>query len=174
MRRPQTDDALAKLAERLVTNTTIVGVGNELRGDDAAGSLLARKLAAAIDNGLHAPTIAIIDCGDVPENYLGPILNTAPSQVVFCDAVDFDGAPGEIRLLEMDQLAGQAISTHNSSLSVFASVLAAEGVADQLLIGIQPKYTSFGSRCSEEVLEALNQITAAFIRYIDAVSDGHR
>src|SRR5574342_1091615 len=44
----------------------ILGVGNRLRGDDAVGPLLVEHLQGKVD-------IPLIDAGEVPENYLGPI-----------------------------------------------------------------------------------------------------
>lgn len=160
---------LADLAQRLAERTVVVGVGNELRGDDAAGPLVARKLAAALEDHPATEELTAIDCGDVPENYLGPILDSRPRHVVFCDAVDFGGAPGDIRLIDVSELSGSSISTHNASLSLLAKVLAAQGIRDQLVIGIQPKYTSFGSPCSNEVAAAVDEVVAALLECVTPV-----
>ena len=148
-------NGLAQLASRLEQGAVVVGVGNDLRGDDAAGALVARKLAASG----RGP--AAVDCGDTPENYLGPILRSRPTQVVFCDAVDFGGAPGEVRVIETSALGAPTVSTHGASLALLAKVLRAEGVEDVFVIGIQPAHTAFGSGCSRQVAAAVEQVVAA-------------
>lgn len=155
-----------ELGRRLQAPTVFVGVGNELRGDDGAGVLAARRLEAALSGEQKSRGLAVVEAGPVPENYLGPILHGRPHQVVFCDAVDFGGVPGEWRLFEMSELPGVSLSTHNSSLALLGRVLAAEGVSDIFLVGIQPKQTSFGSRCSREVVAAVEQIVGTLLAWV--------
>jgi hydrogenase 3 maturation protease len=147
-------DEAAQAGER----TVVVGVGNELRGDDAAGPLIARKLAVALGGDPCQGRLASLDCGEVPENYLGPILETSPTRVIFCDAVDFGGVAGEVRVFGLHELSAPSVSTHNASLSVLAKVLAASGVRDQLLIGVQPAHLAFGGVCSGEVARAVESV----------------
>lgn len=156
---------IQELAQRLRAPTAVVGVGNELRGDDAAGVLVARRLGEALGAGCTGDTLHVVETGPVPENYIGRILQDQPHQVVFCDAIDFGGTPGEWRVFEMDDLSGASVSTHNPPLALLSRVLTAEGVKDILIVGIQPKQTSFGSSCSSEVLTAVQEIVAAFLAW---------
>jgi len=156
---------LKQLAERLRAPAVLVGVGNELRGDDAVGVLAARRLANTLSEEQVSGKLSAVESGPVPESYLGPILQNRPQQVVFCDAVDFGGAPGEWRVFEMDDLSAACVSTHNSSLALLSKVLLAEGVSDVFLLGIQPKQTSFGSPCSREALAAVEEVVAALLAW---------
>ena len=82
-----------RLAPELTGRVCVLGIGNRLRRDDGAGSLLAAALA-------EQEGAAVLDAGTVPENYLEKVAGSNPDTVVIVDAIDFDGAPGEIRLLE--------------------------------------------------------------------------
>ena len=68
----------------------ICGIGNDIRGDDAFGVIVAERLKGMIED----PNVLIINCGEVPENYTGKIKDFEPDLVVFVDAVDFRGKSG--------------------------------------------------------------------------------
>jgi len=139
----------------------VVGIGNDLRGDDGVGPAIARALADRVD---PADRDRVIDCGDVPENHIGPILAAEADTIVLCDAADFGGEPGEIRILELSSPSTQAISTHNASLGLLAKVLRASAPVDVVLLGIQPVGTQFGASLSELVKLSAADVT-------DALSD---
>lgn len=150
------------LAQRLRGRVAVVGIGNDLRGDDGVGPAVARRLAEQLKppNG-HL----VLDCGGVPENYLGPILAAEPETILLCDAADFGGEPGEVRVLELGEESAPPLSTHNASLRLLARVLAGESGAEALLVGVQPAWTSFGaplsepvSRSAAEVAETLSEL----------------
>jgi len=70
----------------------VIGVGNDLRGDDAAGLLVARKVAELQpDHEVHESS------GD-PALLMERLEGNA--KTVLVDAVDSGGAPGEIHRLE--------------------------------------------------------------------------
>lgn len=121
----------------------VVGIGNRLRGDDAAGSWIAERLR-------ERGCARVFDAETVPENYLGPILSTKPGRVLFVDAADWSGAPGECRLAPMDALAPRPESTHAPSLALLAGVLESRG-AECWLLGIQPASTTPGTGLTPDV-----------------------
>ena len=55
----------------------LLGVGNEMNGDDAIGVYVARKFKC---DGWKA-----IDCATVPENYVGEIKRLKPEKVVIVE-----------------------------------------------------------------------------------------
>jgi len=55
-------DLQEQLASQIQGNVVIMGIGNPCRGDDAAGSLVARQIR-------DAPGVRVIDAQDVPEDY---------------------------------------------------------------------------------------------------------
>lgn len=127
----------------------VLGIGNRLRGDDGAGSLLAEHLASRAG-------AFVLDCGEVPENYTDRVKQEMPCAVVLVDAVRMGWEPGALAAFRGEDLAGPGRpSTHNPSLALLAQYLARETGAEIFLLGIQPKQTDFGEPMSEEVRRAV-------------------
>lgn len=122
----------------------LLGVGNEMNGDDAIGVYVARNFKC---NGWKA-----IDCATVPENYIGEIKRIKPEKIVIVDAADMGLKAGEIRMVPKEKIAKATFSTHSIPLSLFISHLEKYTNAKIYLIGIQPK--SFYGKMSKEVKEA--------------------
>jgi hydrogenase 3 maturation protease len=128
----------------------VVTVGNSMMGDDAAGSLLARKIQQAPLEKWEA-----LDGGPAPENYLYLIREIAPERVLVIDTADMDLAPGEIRLIGSEQIEDPfVITTHTLPLSYLMQSLR-EFVPQVDLIGIQPRVVAFGYPISIEVQQAV-------------------
>jgi hydrogenase 3 maturation protease len=142
-----------QLATRIQGNVVIMGIGNPCRGDDAAGSLVARQIRGA-------PGVRVIDAQDVPEDYLCLVVNQQPDTVVLIDSVDLDGAPGSIALLDKDQLAGYWPSTHRVPMCLLMDYLERETNARIFLIAIQPRQTVFLEPMSEEVYASVAGLAA--------------
>jgi len=130
---------------------TIVGVGNPLRGDDGVGPALIERLRGHAD-------ATLIDASDVPENYLGMIEGANPETIVFVDAVDLGAQPGDVALIEMAQLGGARVTTHNTSLALAAQMLQADTGADIFLLAIQPGVTTLGAAMSPPVQTTLQNV----------------
>jgi hydrogenase 3 maturation protease len=122
----------------------VVGVGNPLRGDDAAGCRVANKLK-------ETPCLRVIIAEEVPENYFGLVTKMKPDTVVFVDAVELGMPPGAVALVEKDDIAGHMPTTHRMPLSILMSLLARETGADVFLLAVQPYATDFGMAVSREV-----------------------
>jgi hydrogenase 3 maturation protease len=133
-----------RLAERLKGTVVVVGVGNPLRGDDAAGSLAARRL-------MGMARAHVIDAQEVPESYLGEVRAAAPDTVVLIDAVDLGAKPGSAALLEKEDVALYFPSTHRLPLSLVMEFVQCETGADVLLLAVQPRRVDFGAPVSDEV-----------------------
>lgn len=133
-----------RLAERLKGAVVVVGVGNPLRGDDAAGSLAARRLMGM--TRAHA-----IDAEEVPESYLGEVRAAAPDTVVLIDAVDLGAEPGSVALLEKEDVALYFPSTHRLPLSLMMEFVQRETGADTFVLAVQPRGLNFGAPVSDEV-----------------------
>jgi len=138
------------LRERLQgKRTLILGIGNPLRGDDGLGPALIGRLQGKV-------AAILIDGGEAPENYLGPIEAAKPQVVLLVDAADLQAAPGDMALLERDQLAQTGISTHNVSLGLLAEVVHRMSGAEVLALAVQPRFNSFGAGISEQVARTLD------------------
>lgn len=143
---------MTALAEWLARHgpAAVVGVGNRLRRDDAAGSRVAERLLAM-------GCARVFDAETVPENYYGTLLAAAPCAVLFVDAADWGGAPGECRLAAVDALATRPASTHAPSLALLAGLLEREGI-ECWLLGIQPGSTEPGTALTPDVERAAGAV----------------
>ena len=144
-------DLQEQLASRIQGNVVIMGIGNPCRGDDAAGSVVARRIS-------DAPGVRVIDAQDVPEDYLCLVVNQRPDTVVLIDSVDLDSAPGSVALLDKDQMAGYWPSTHRVPMRLLMDYLARETNARTFLIAIQPRHTVFLEPMSEEVYASVARL----------------
>ncbi|WP_456423551.1 hydrogenase 3 maturation endopeptidase HyCI [Thermococcus sp.] len=134
-------EELFQNAERIV----ICGIGNDIRGDDAFGVLVAERLKKIIDN----QNVLIINCGEVPENYTSKIAQFGPDLVVFVDAVDFGGEIGEYIIADPEGTLGEAVSTHGLPLKFITRFMKTMINADFVLIGCQPGSTGLFQEPSE-------------------------
>ncbi|TGD46066.1 hydrogenase maturation peptidase HycI [Salmonella enterica subsp. enterica serovar Poona] len=75
-------------------------VGNSMMGDDGAGPLLAEMCAAQPKGNW-----VVIDGGSVPENDIVAIRELRPQRLLIVDATDMGLNPGEIRIIEPDEIA---------------------------------------------------------------------
>jgi hydrogenase 3 maturation protease len=121
-----------------------LGIGNELRRDDSVGLAVIDGLGELIDD----PSISLVKCHEVPENFTGRVKRFNPACVILIDAADFGGAPGEVRVFELNELEGIEITTHRPSLAMLGEYLQSETSAGIFVIGIQPADREFGEGLS--------------------------
>jgi hydrogenase 3 maturation protease len=128
----------------------VLGIGNPLRGDDAAGSLVCA--------GLRSPSA--VDCGDAPERYVGLAGDDRVERVLLVDAADFGGNVGDIAFLASEDLVERFGTTHDSGLAVLSRFIREEHGKPVAVLGIQPADTRFGAPVSTAVREAVDQVSA--------------
>jgi len=154
---------LESLPNRLKGKVLILGVGNPLRGDDGAGPCLVEQLKGRVN-------ATLLDCEEVPENFLGQIALNQPNSVLIIDAIDFGMNPGAAALLEEDQLpAGTSLATHHSSLQLFMKWVKEETGGKVFVLGIQPESIEFGNKMSPKVKETVDLLR---LLIIEALSPG--
>jgi hydrogenase 3 maturation protease len=134
----------------------VLGVGSELRSDDAAGVLVSAALARETLPGVHT-----LDGGSAPENCTAAIRHLAPSHLVIVDAANLSQAPGTIRVMECADIGSAGFGTHALPLSVLADYLQKEVGCRVTVIGIQPKSLEFGQTMSPEVSAAVAETVHA-------------
>lgn len=140
-----------------MTRVVIIGYGNTLRGDDAAGWLAAETLSGRLD----ASKVSVL-----AEHQLGPELAETISAfdvALFVDARQ-DGAPGELRCDEVEPRLTDSGLTHSASPEALL-LLARE------LYGSAPRSFLF-SLCGEsfELEERLSpRVERALPRLVDLV-----
>ncbi|MCS7368561.1 MAG: hydrogenase maturation peptidase HycI [archaeon GBS-70-058] len=150
----------------------IMGIGNELRGDDAAGLKVIELLNEKIKKWDYADNfglIMLLNCGMVPENFLGKIEAFSPSHIIIIDAVEMSKPPGTIGIFRReDLLHSTTISTHNISPEILFAYFEEIVGAKVLLVGIQPKILDFYEGLSQEVYKSVELIANVIWRVIIA------
>ena len=139
----------AQLKEKLSGKVAILCVGSRSRGDDIFGPLVARRISGKV-------AAEVIDAENVPENYLGKIAKLKPNVVLLIDAAHFEGEPGELRLLDPQELQESSFSTHSASLKLIEEYFQAECNSKVIMLAAQPKHVSFGVPPSPEVIAAVD------------------
>ncbi len=150
---------LAALKGRVKGRVVILGIGNELRGDDAFGPYVADRLKGQVN-------AAVFNCATTPENYYNPIVKENPDAIILLDIVGFNAPFGEIAVFEKDDIVKAGFSTHNISPKVFIELLESSVKADIMMVGVKPRSTVFGSELSAEVKEAADMLASFFIKLL--------
>ena len=109
----------------------LLGVGNELNGDDGIGPWVAKNFSDA--------SWQTIDCFTMPENYTAMVKRLQPHTIVIVDAADMKIQPGEMRIIPQAQMESAAFSTHMLPLSIVVSYLQKAMPSEIWVIGIQPE-----------------------------------
>jgi hydrogenase 3 maturation protease len=135
----------------------VVGIGSELRGDDAAGLALARELGAHLPAGFDE-RLLLIEGGSAPENASGALRRFRPDLVLMLDAAQLGAEPGAVRWLAASQADGFSASTHSLPLHMLAAYLEAELGCAVALLGIQPAALSFDAPLSPPVKDAVGEV----------------
>lgn len=135
---------IEELAAGLSGKAVVVGVGQLGHGDDGAGILVARMLA---ESGI----VQVVESGNTPELDTWRIREMAPDYVLFIDAVDFNGSPGDVALLHSSELNASGLDTHRAPLKLTMEYLESELGCKCRLLAIQPFSVRYGAPMSEDV-----------------------
>lgn len=140
-----------------VKNLVVIGMGNELRGDDSVGIVVVRMLKPHINKKLR-----IFEGYTTPEVFISPTCSTKPSHVLIVDAAEIKGKPGEWRLLLSSELNGSLLTTHSIPPTEIASNIEQRCNAKVAFIGIQPLKRdvdlSLSKDCKKGAVELVNSI----------------
>ena len=159
--KPSFNTLVEELTSRLrgACRIAVLGIGSPLRGDDAAGPQLARRLGRMKADGVMA-----LDCASSPEGYTSRVKDFKADHVVLIDAVEAGLEPGEVVVLSGDQLSGLACNAHRLPLRLLATYLKEELGAEVILVGVQAKHVglSLEEGLSKEVGEAVDRLKEVF------------
>ncbi|MCB0037966.1 MAG: hydrogenase 3 maturation endopeptidase HyCI [Anaerolineales bacterium] len=167
MSRPSWENSLTQTLKRPPhkppQRVVILGMGHELRGDDAPGLVIAQHLRPlANDSWL------VIEGGHAPENHTSTIRHFQPDFVLFIDAAQMNARPGTIRWLSWPETMGLSASTHTMPPYMLAHYLQQDLGCDIALIGIQPAVNTLDVPLSADVQMAVNTLTKALLQIMTA------
>jgi hydrogenase 3 maturation protease len=164
MLTPSWDVELSQALTRLASRQTprpariaVLGVGQDLRGDDGAGVAATRALRARLPAG---GSVLVLDGGAAPESQTGALRRFQPALVLLVDAAELDDAPGSLHWLPWRATVGLSASSHTLPLHLLSEFLATSLPCEVALLGIQPADTTFGAPLSPAVAQAV-EIAAA-------------
>jgi hydrogenase maturation protease len=152
-------------AEPVGAGAVVLGLGNRLLGDDAAGPLVIDRLAQRPAIGAR-----LVDGGTVGLALLPAIEGAAA--LVAVDAARFGAVPGTVRVFEgsaMDAvLRGGKRSAHEVALADLVGAAALTGRLPGLraLVAVEPEQTEIGAGPSVAIADALPAMCAAVERLL--------
>lgn len=134
----------------------MLAVGNSMMGDDGAGPMLFDLMQETPIDGWVA-----INGGSSPESVSHQVRALKPERLLIVDAADIGLAPGEIRVIDPDDIAEMFImSTHNLPLNFLIDQLK-EDVGEIIFLGIQPDLVGFYMPMNDNVVAAVEQVYQA-------------
>ena len=198
-------------------NLLILGIGNDIRGDDGLGPYIINQLSILKDsilnnqnqNGLREKTnqkelmnqdnefeffdnvcdintgntrldegldsyfnelnvdvseslverlnnTYFINGGSVPENFTGLIKKCDPSHIILIDASLMNKKPGEINIVNKENIVDVSVSTHSMSLAYLIKYLEQEREYYILFIGVEPEIMDLSFDLSPKIKESSN------------------
>jgi hydrogenase 3 maturation protease len=147
----------------------VLGVGSDLRGDDAAGLILCRRLEARFSS-LPDPLRFRVFMGETaPENLTGEIRKFGPSHLIIADSADFGRDPGTVVVADPVEITGISFSTHRLPLFVLTDYIEREMPCRMLIIGIQPSTLGLFHAVSEPVARSLDTLSESLISAIETL-----
>jgi len=129
----------------------LLGVGSDLRGDDAAGMLVASSLQKIVSSPGLKRRLKVLFGATAPENLTSEIRRFKATHVIIVDAALMGAKPGAVEVIEPDRIEGVTFTTHQLPMSIIARYLVHEVGCEVIFIGIQPKILKFGKPVSREL-----------------------
>jgi hydrogenase 3 maturation protease len=141
----------------------VLGVGSELRGDDAAGMLISDRLREHFRDRLGPSVFRVFPGETAPENFTGELKKFQPSHLLIVDCADFGKAPGEAVLASPDEITGISFSTHRLPLFVLTDYLSKLFPCEIRILGIQPGTLELFHPITEPVQKTVDSLTVLLI-----------
>jgi hydrogenase 3 maturation protease len=152
----------AKLRENLTgyARLGVLGIGSDLRSDDAAGILICRELQKWNSKN-PSKQMGVFIGETAPENLTGEIRAFTPSHLIIIDIFQSDLRPGTIRIFEPRNVAeGVSFSTHKMPVRVLTDFLEQTIHCKVVIIGIQAKSIVFNGKISPAVQDAVKEVVS--------------
>jgi len=139
----------------------VLGTGNALKADDAAGLLV----AGLLDNNLsryQKSKIKVLRAYEVIDSYLIRIKRLKPTHLVIVDALDFKRQPGSILVTKID-IKKKKKKRIRGEFYDFLERLARETSCKLIFVGIQPGVLEFGHPVTPAIKEACRKLAEFLI-----------
>jgi hydrogenase 3 maturation protease len=138
-----------------------LGIGSDIRGDEAAGLMIIDHLKRKdLDEN-----ILLLNTGLRPENFTGKVRDFKPTHVIMVDAAHFDGEPGEGRLIPTQEI-GDEVYAHNTPLTLLKAYLEKTMCSNVALLGVQYQESDFSVTPTPEIGRATQIIAETIYRIL--------
>ena len=144
----------------------ILGIGSDLRGDDAAGILAARQIEKTIKNKTISPDVRVFIGETAPENLTGEIKRYQPTHLIIIDSADLDTKPGEIQIINPEDIGGTSFCTHMLPTKIMVDYLMQSLKFKVITIGIQPKTLALGGKPSKQVIASVKKLSSTIVKIL--------
>lgn len=147
-----------------MSGTVILGIGNQLAGDDGAGIYFAELLNLKRQRASVplSPEVTVICAATAPEGYASVVRRYQPDLLMLVDAADMGLSPGALRVITPERISAVSFSTHHMPLSMFISYVR-EFCGAVMLVGVQPEYTEMGRPLSQAVRKSIKGLVATIL-----------
>ena len=135
----------------------LLGIGQPLKGDDAAGEVVARSVSRRLGKN-RVEGIAVIAASDTPESRTSQIRRFAPSHVLIVDAGTGSYAPGTVFIADPRKIDDGEMSTHRLPLSLLVKFLEETVPCTVILMAIEPSTFSSGRNLSPAVRKSASEV----------------
>jgi len=155
-----------QIIEFLESNTNpgsvvLIGLGNPDRADDGFGIDLVGRLKSCCPDRIFSEQEKSVE-GIVLELLEREEIDT----IVFVDATDFGGNPGELEIFtaeDVDRFV-PALSTHKVNISILIELIEQHG-RKSFLIGVQPKSVAFMEEMSPHVKKVIDWLEVSLHKF---------
>jgi hydrogenase 3 maturation protease len=153
-----------------MSGTIVLGIGNRLGGDDAAGTCVVDMLNRWCQTAKDPLLVEIIaiDTSTTPESYTSVIRRQRPDLLILIDAADMGLPPGTLRTIAPDKINILSFSTHHIPIPMFVSYVE-KFCGKVLVIGVQPEHTQTGKGISKAVHKSVKKLAEVILE--DRVSE---
>jgi len=150
-----------------------VGVGNDLRGDDAFGPIMVERLSSVFRNFPNKNVEPLfINAQMTPENYIGKLMAYHPTAIVIFDAVSESGVENGgngLKIFSTDEVLQGAVkfSTHGGGLRMFIDYLKSEMGDDFPPFGVMGVSPSGDLGIGESISQSLEAEISELEKYFE-------
>ena len=147
----------------------VLGVGNEIMGDDAVGLKVVRELKKK-----RLPEyVEVVEGGTLSFQLLNFL--DRYDKIIIVDAIYSGGEPGDVKKLRFSELAqkieSSAVTSHDFDFFRVLKILGMiEKVPEAIVVGVEVERISFGERLSEKVEKGVLKAVEKIIREIELFS----
>jgi hydrogenase 3 maturation protease len=135
------------------TVLVVIGMGNELRADDAVGLHVIRLLKP-----FRNDRFKVFEGHMTPEVYIGPACASHPTHVLIVDAAELHQTPGSWQVLLPADVEQGFFTTHTIPALEVAAEIQRRCGASVIFLGIEPKSRDISLGLSKECKQASEEL----------------